>query len=380
MTEKDRLAAAYSLKTPDDSRKLYADWADTYDFDFVAASGYQLHAQVARAFVEAGGQAPILDMGAGTGLCGVSLNEFGLGEVDATDISPEMLEKAAEKSVYRALFPGDILAGLDLPDGVYSGIVSAGTFTLGHVGPDGLDEVVRLLEPGGLAVIAVRDAHFEEAGFTAKLAELGRRRCRSSARPARICPSRGWRAATSGWCASTTTAPKDRMPATRRSCCTYGWRRSVRIGADRAFRSVVERVEDLTEDRRCILYPRKERGHAADLQRIDGAEDLLRRPVVVAQHRRAKLRQPRPQRGMREIGACFVQPGQAILPRPWRPAKLRELRHLPPDPVRDLPPLPKLGEGLRVRTFLRSEEAREIGHLPFQTGSRFSAKARAPSF
>lgn len=172
MSDNSRLHQAYGLKTPDDSRKLYADWAETYDSEFVAENGYVLHLQVARAFAEAGGQEPVLDMGAGTGIGGVALAEYGMAEIDGTDISPEMLDQAAKKGVYRRLFAGDILTGLDVEDASYAGIVSAGTFTLGHVGPAGLGEVVRLLTPGGLAVIAVRDAHYEAEGFDAKLAQL----------------------------------------------------------------------------------------------------------------------------------------------------------------------------------------------------------------
>lgn len=172
MSKDARLRQAYSLKTPDDSRDLYADWAATYDSEFVAENGYVLHLQVADAFAAAGGRGPVLDMGAGTGLGGVALDGHGVGVIDGTDISPEMLEKAADKGVYRRLFAGDILAGLDVPNASYAAIVSAGTFTLGHVGPAGLDEVVRLLEPDGLAVIAVRDAHYEAEGFDAKLDAL----------------------------------------------------------------------------------------------------------------------------------------------------------------------------------------------------------------
>ena len=186
MNDDSRLKQAYGLKTPDDSRKLYADWADTYESEFVAANGYVLHLNVARAFVEAGGQGPVLDMGAGTGIGGVALAERGVAEIDGTDISPEMLEQAAKKGVYRRLFAGDILAGLDVPDATYPGIVSAGTFTLGHVGPEGLGEVVRLLAPGGLAVIAVRDAHFEGAGFAGAIETLAPRLERVAQEPARI--------------------------------------------------------------------------------------------------------------------------------------------------------------------------------------------------
>jgi len=169
---KQNLDRAYGLGTAEDTKALYADWADTYDTEFVAAIGYILHEQVVAGFLKAGGAVPVLDIGAGTGACGEVFARANVGPVDGTDISAEMLQVAAKKESYRALFDGDILAGLDAPDGTYAGVVSAGTFTLGHVGPDGLDEVVRLLAPGGLAVIAVRDVHFEAAGFEAKLEQL----------------------------------------------------------------------------------------------------------------------------------------------------------------------------------------------------------------
>ncbi|MEP4194521.1 MAG: methyltransferase domain-containing protein [Aliishimia sp.] len=172
MTEKDDLNRAYALETPDDSRKLYAEWAETYDADFVGLRGYILHDAVASAFVQAKGQGPVLDIGAGTGICGVSLKRHGVSNVDGVDITPQMLAQAALKGAYSDLFPGDILAGLDKPDGSYPGIVSAGTFTCGHVGPDGLDEITRLLAPSGLAIISVRDVHFVSEGFEAKLDNL----------------------------------------------------------------------------------------------------------------------------------------------------------------------------------------------------------------
>ena len=41
---------AYELETPDDSRRLYAAWANTYDSDFVKATDYVYHQHVAEIF------------------------------------------------------------------------------------------------------------------------------------------------------------------------------------------------------------------------------------------------------------------------------------------------------------------------------------------
>ena len=172
MTDKPDLEGAYDLKTPADSLRLYADWADTYDETFAAEHAYIMHEHVARAYVNAGGFQPVLDVGAGTGLCGQALRERGLDHVDATDISPEMLAVAKAKGIYHALFEGDILAGLDVETGTYAGLVSSGTFTHGHVGPEALDELLRLVRSGGWIVLSIHSEHFLTHGFAAKLETL----------------------------------------------------------------------------------------------------------------------------------------------------------------------------------------------------------------
>jgi predicted TPR repeat methyltransferase len=166
------LHAAYALSTPDDSKRLYAKWADTYDQDFAAANDYQLHLHTARTFVELGGKGPVLDVGAGTGLCGDALCRLGLAEIDATDISSEMLDQAARKNTYRALFAADITRRLPCADSTYAGIVSSGTFTTGHVGPEAIEELIRIAQPGGLVTLSINTKHFESEGFDRALAAL----------------------------------------------------------------------------------------------------------------------------------------------------------------------------------------------------------------
>lgn len=98
MAEKpDKLDDAYALKTPEDSRRLYADWAASYDAEFAEATGYRLPEAVAAAFAALGGGGPVLDVGAGTGLVAERLSLRGLGPIDGTDISHEMLNVASAK-------------------------------------------------------------------------------------------------------------------------------------------------------------------------------------------------------------------------------------------------------------------------------------------
>ncbi len=172
MSDDPDLNAAYALQTPADSQRLYARWAKTYDTTFADATGYILHMQVAALFTEHGGKGPVLDVGAGTGLCGAALVAQGIAPVDGTDISPEMLEVAKDKGIYRKLFTGDILKGLDVPDGTYTGATSSGTFTTGHVGPEALNEVMRVVRPGGRITLSIKAQHFASQGFTEKFTEL----------------------------------------------------------------------------------------------------------------------------------------------------------------------------------------------------------------
>ena len=172
MSDDPSLSKAYDLKTPADSVRLYRDWAETYDSGFVVDHGYELHARVAETFANAGGQGPVLDIGAGTGLCGAVLKTLGIDALHATDISPEMLAVAARKGDYDSCITGDILAGLPIADDTYAGAVSSGTFTHGHVGPAALVEVLRVLRPGGLAVLSINAAHYVDQGFDQAFARL----------------------------------------------------------------------------------------------------------------------------------------------------------------------------------------------------------------
>jgi predicted TPR repeat methyltransferase len=174
-TKTPGLESAYSLQGPEDSRRLYADWAETYDSGFVREMGYRLPQEVAQAYhalaEEGGADGPVLDLGAGTGLVGAALAARGVGPLEGTDISAEMLAQAEAKGVYTRLFEGDLTARLPVEDDAYAGAVSAGTFTNGHVGPEALGEVLRVVRPGGWVVLSVNMRHWAAQRFEEVLAE-----------------------------------------------------------------------------------------------------------------------------------------------------------------------------------------------------------------
>ena len=169
---KPDLDAAYALETPDDNRKLYGDWAETYDKSFAQNMDYQLPAHVARVFTELGGTGPVLDVGAGTGLLAEALSTCSDVVIDALDLSADMLAVAGQKGIYRTLIEADLTKTLPIEPAQYNGIVSSGTFTHGHVGPDALDKLIALARPDALFVLSVNAEHFEARGFAAKFEAL----------------------------------------------------------------------------------------------------------------------------------------------------------------------------------------------------------------
>ncbi len=167
------IEAAYSVRTPAENAALYASWAKTYDESFAAASDYVFPQQVAQVFHEQGGHGPVLDAGAGTGLVAEAIAARKTCLIDAFDISSAMLSVARSKGVYRKLVQGDLTGKLPFANGSYGSVVSAGTFTHGHVGPEALGELMRVAASGALFVLTIKAELYETRGFGAKFGGLG---------------------------------------------------------------------------------------------------------------------------------------------------------------------------------------------------------------
>jgi SAM-dependent methyltransferase len=166
------LGAVYEAKRPEEVAALYDGWAETYDSE-MAAAGYR-HPSVCLALLARHlprGAAPLLDAGAGTGLLGEWLRIVGYPHVEGLDISEGMLAKARAKNVYTALHKLALGRPLPFADGYFAGIVSSGVFTSGHVGVEGLDELIRVCRPGGVIVLTVKNTLWD-AGFSTRIDEL----------------------------------------------------------------------------------------------------------------------------------------------------------------------------------------------------------------
>jgi SAM-dependent methyltransferase len=166
------LKGALELSGAEACRDYYRDWAATYDSGFAQGMDYRLPAHVAAAYLGAGGEGPVLDVGAGTGLLAERLREMGFqDQIDAADFSPEMLEVAGQKRLYAGLFQVDITQKLTL-ERAYRGIVSSGTFTAGHVGPEAIANLLEVALPGALVALSINRRVWTVAGFDRTLQAL----------------------------------------------------------------------------------------------------------------------------------------------------------------------------------------------------------------
>ncbi|HWT25324.1 MAG TPA: class I SAM-dependent methyltransferase [Solirubrobacteraceae bacterium] len=140
-----------------DARSGYGEWAATYeqtvqdamDIDLLEALATVRWAEVAEA----------ADLGCGTGRTGAWLRAHGVGAVDGVDLTPEMLEAARARNVFRRLAVADVAdSGLDA--GRYDLVTSCLVDEhLADVAPL-YAEAWRLARPGAQFVLVGFHPHF----------------------------------------------------------------------------------------------------------------------------------------------------------------------------------------------------------------------------
>ena len=178
------LADAYAVVTPHDNKSLYAKWARSYDISFVDANRYRYPRAIAEHFVntvpKSDGESYV-DVGCGTGFVGAHLTSLRpTCRVDGIDISPQMLVEAGRKlrddltPVYSVLIEADLTQPLRVPNDNYDALLSAGTFTHGHLGPEVIQVLLSLVRIGGWFVIGINAEHFASRGFADMLSEITR--------------------------------------------------------------------------------------------------------------------------------------------------------------------------------------------------------------
>ncbi|GFO08489.1 Williams-Beuren syndrome chromosomal region 27 protein [Plakobranchus ocellatus] len=106
--------------------------------------------------------AKILDVAAGSGFVGQKLKEKGFYMIDALEPCGKMLQLAQEKGIYRQTFQ-NYLNGhiLEIKADYYDVAVISGGMGEGHIPCKGLNELIRIVRPGGLIVIVMREEYLQ---------------------------------------------------------------------------------------------------------------------------------------------------------------------------------------------------------------------------
>nr|XP_054771681.1 methyltransferase-like protein 27 [Lytechinus pictus] len=168
----DKIGEAFTIamgQGPKELEDFYDKWAvdksaENYD-QVLKEAGYVGPADVAsilNRLVEDKTK-KILDVGCGTGLVGEELAKLGFSNVSGVDPSQESLNACKTKGVYKVLIHSYVgPVQLEFEENSFDGAISSGTFLPGHCDGTSLKEVVRLVKPGGVIVIATRKTWYME--------------------------------------------------------------------------------------------------------------------------------------------------------------------------------------------------------------------------
>ena len=168
------LKGAYEIRTPEDSRIYYKDFSKHYDETFVKQLAYIYPKRVAEELLaHFDGDGTICDIGCGTGLVGQELHHLKANSViDGVDISQEMIAVAQKKNVYRNFYELDLTKPILGVPTDYAALISSGTFTHGHLGPEILVSLLSLCRDNALLTVGVNESHYRDKGFEKALNEM----------------------------------------------------------------------------------------------------------------------------------------------------------------------------------------------------------------
>lgn len=170
MVKSSKLKSVYDKSTVEDQRKIYKNWAETYDAETLGEFGWMGFKPAAEEFAKRilDKNARILDAGCGTGLSGIALTEQGFTNIHGKDLSPEMLAQAKKTGVYNSLSEVDLTNPI-LVEEPYDAIFSCGVFGFGPPYPQHLRYLIDILNPRGHAVITVNGKGWVETKWPEEL-------------------------------------------------------------------------------------------------------------------------------------------------------------------------------------------------------------------
>lgn len=169
----ERVQWVYNAQSKEELEARYDVWANSYDHDLVDVFGRD----VGEPFVEmlikhTSPEARLLDVGAGTGLVGVYLQQLGYQNLVAMDMSAGMLVEAEKTSAYESVHRMILGEPLNFADNLFDVCFASGVFTYGHAPSSAFDELIRITKPGGLILFTLQPRFYEISDFKKKQSTL----------------------------------------------------------------------------------------------------------------------------------------------------------------------------------------------------------------
>ena len=121
----------------------------------------------------------IHDAGCGTGQVGQLLASAGFDNIHGSDFSVDMLNVARSRDCYQSLVRADYSQAIELESESVDGVISIGVYRKSFKNVF-IDEMLRILKPGGCLVFSCRPVYFEEVADSVKALHLDQRLSKSS--------------------------------------------------------------------------------------------------------------------------------------------------------------------------------------------------------
>lgn len=154
----DRLWLLTTDSSQDDVIREYDEWAENYD-QSMQEPNYHVPRPFARQFDATRCKLfpnidkknfKVLDVAAGTGLLGLELNKLGYQNIDALDMSQEMLNRARNKNIYKkcicAAMTDQRINGIETAE--YDALTCSSAVCTTHVRPSVFEEMIEIVKPG----------------------------------------------------------------------------------------------------------------------------------------------------------------------------------------------------------------------------------------
>lgn len=164
----------------DDNRTGYDNWAARYEHD-VSQAGYNIPRfatdVLGRHLVTDSNSKTlkILDVGAGTGLNALHLMQnYGLRNIEAMDVSTGMLFEARRRELYRAYHVEDANKPFPMASNHYDAVICVGGLGANQIlAQPAISEFVRITKAGGFVVFTMREADGEYIEEVRRLTAAG---------------------------------------------------------------------------------------------------------------------------------------------------------------------------------------------------------------